>query len=128
MTKAIDIGNELSIQKAVIAWTQQPDIRKQYPALAMLYHVPNEGKRTGRQGKALHDAGLKRGVPDLCLPVARGGYHGLYIELKTANGRPSEAQYWWIEHLKLQGYFAVVCHGYDNTVRMLEWYLQGMEL
>ena len=128
MTKTINTGNEIGIQKAVIAWSQQPDIRQRWPELSMLYHIPNEGKRSGRYGQALHDAGLKRGVPDLHLPVPKGRYHGLFIELKTANGRPTEAQYWWLEHLKLQGYFAVVCRGYENTIRMLEWYLDLKEV
>ena len=123
MTRMVNISDETGIQKAVIAWTQQPEIRKKWPELAMLYHVPNEGKRTGRQGQTLHDAGLKRGVPDLCLPVARGGYHGLYIEMKTEKGRPSDPQKWWIEHLKLQGYYATVCHGYSHAILTLEWYM-----
>ena len=67
--------------------------------------------------------GVKKGVPDLCLPVARNGYHGLYIEMKTPSGRASEAQHWWVEHLMAQGYYAAVCHGYEAAVHILTWYL-----
>lgn len=43
------------------------------PELKLLYHVPNGGKRDKRTATALRRQGVKAGVPDLCLPVARGG-------------------------------------------------------
>lgn len=46
-----------------------------YPELTLLYHIPNEGKRSLKEGARMKAEGLKAGVPDLCLPVARGGYH-----------------------------------------------------
>ena len=67
--------------------------------------------------------GVKAGVPDLCLPVARDRYHGLYIEMKTESGRISEAQKWWGEKLLEQGYMFEVCHGWKSAVGVLEWYL-----
>ena len=71
----------------------------------------------------LKQQGVKRGVPDLCLPVARGNYHALYIELKTDTGRATTEQKWWGEHLKCQGNMWQVCHGWEAAVTMLEWYL-----
>ena len=59
----------------------------EHPELALLFHIPNGGTRDAIEGRHLKQQGVKRGVPDLCLPVARGGYHSLYIELKTATGR-----------------------------------------
>lgn len=52
------------------------------PELDMLYHIPNGGSRNKREAANLKRQGVRAGVPDLCLPVARGDYHGLYIELK----------------------------------------------
>ena len=67
---------------------------------------------------------MKPGVPDLCLPVARGGYHGLYIELKRAvGGILSDEQKWWIDELKSQGYAAIVCHGAEEAIRTIKEYL-----
>lgn len=64
----------------------------QYPLLALL-----QGSLTGVnldiiKAKRAKDAGVKAGFPDINLPVARGGYNGLYIELKTAKGsvRPDQ--------------------------------------
>ena len=33
--------------------------------------------------------GMTRGVVDVFLPIVRGGYAGLYIEMKRSNGVPS---------------------------------------
>lgn len=86
-----------------------------YPELELIYHVPNEGKRTDYQGKKLKREGLKKGVPDLCLPVPRSGFHGLYIEMKYGTGRLTKEQKEWIEKLNKQGYKATVCYGFEEA-------------
>lgn len=99
----------------LIRWTQRPDVRRRYPDLKLLYHVPNERKCTPQQGKVLKDMGVKSGVPDLCLPVPRGGCHGLYIEMKSLGKgvRVSENQKWWMEELLSQNYAVCVCMGWE---------------
>lgn len=114
---------EAQHQAAVMKWSQQPAIRSQWPELALLHHIPNGGTRDAVEGRHLKQAGVKPGVPDLCLPVARGRYHGLYIEMKTETGRASSEQNWWGERLLAQGYMWEVCHGWRSAVRALEWYL-----
>lgn len=42
-----------------------------YPELKLLFHVPNEGKRSAYTGARMRSEGLRAGVPDLCLPVAK---------------------------------------------------------
>lgn len=115
--------SEAQHQAAVMKWSRQPEIRSKWPELALLYHIPNGGTRDAIEGRHLKQQGVKRGVPDLCLPVPRGRYHGLYIEMKTETGRTSDAQDWWGERLLAQGYFWEVCHGWSSAVRVLEWYL-----
>lgn len=110
-------------QMAVIKWSQQASIRQKWPELKLLFHIPNERKCTPQQGRILKLMGVKRGVPDLMLPVARGRYHGLYIEMKTETGRSTEDQKWWGEELRGQGYMHEVCHGWESATRVLEWYL-----
>lgn len=116
-------ASEAKHQQAVIKWSQQPSIRAKWPELAMLHHIKNETREGAAQVAVDKAMGVKRGVPDLCLPVPRGPYHGLYIEMKAETGRTSEAQDWWGEKLLEQGYMWEVCHGWKNTVRVLEWYL-----
>ena len=55
-----------------------------------VFHIPNGGYRNAREAANLKRQGVKAGVPDLCIPVAKGGYHGLYIEMKTKKGKLSE--------------------------------------
>lgn len=97
-----------------------------YPELELMFHVVNEGRRSYRAGYDLKLQGMKAGVPDICLPVARGKYHALYIEMKRAKGgRVSDAQKWWIEHLNAAGNLAVVCHGFDEAKSVLLKYLNA---
>lgn len=106
----------------VIQWSQQPTIREKYPELAMLFHIANE-RSDKVQASILKKMGVKKGVPDLCLPVPSGKYHGLFIEMKTDTGRASAEQLWWISHLEANGYAAAVCYGWNRAVEVLEWYL-----
>ena len=57
-----------------------------YPELAMMYHIPNGGSRGKVEAIRFKAEGVKAGVPDICLPVPRGTWHGLYIELKRREG------------------------------------------
>ena len=96
-----------------------------WPELKWLYHVPNGGSRNGAEAGKLRAMGVKPGVPDVALDVARGGWHGLRIEMKRADGgRLSEAQREWIEHLNAEGYRAVVCAGWQTAARVIEEYLK----
>ena len=110
-------------QSALIKWSQLPQIRERYPELKLLHHIPNGGKRDPIEAKHLKAQGVKPGVPDLCLPVARGNFHGLYIEMKTETGRPSDNQKWWIKELNDQKYKAVICHGWEEAKKCLTDYL-----
>ena len=110
-------------QAALIQWSQQASIRRKYPDLKLMYHIPNERKCTPQQGARLKRIGVKSGVPDLDLPVPRGNYHGMRIEMKTENGRTSENQKWWIDELTKQGYYCVVCRGWEDAARQIEAYM-----
>lgn len=74
------VPTESQEQQRLFQWARMESGR--FPELELLYHIPNEGKRSRATGRRMVAEGLKKGVPDICLPVARGGSHGLYIELK----------------------------------------------
>jgi hypothetical protein len=114
---------EAQQQAQVLRWTQQPAIRRRWPELALLHHIPNGGSRDPVEAKHLKQQGVKPGVPDLCLPVPRGACHGLYIEMKTERGHTTAEQEWWGERLTAQGYAWQVCHGYEAAVSTLASYL-----
>lgn len=107
----------------LIKWTQQPSIRGKYPALKYLFHIANE-RPDKIQAANLKKMGVKPGVPDLFLPVAKGHYHGLWIEMKKAGGRASADQIWWLGHLESEGYACRVCYSWEEGAEVLEWYLK----
>lgn len=115
--------SEAQHQANVIKWSQQPGIRAKWPELALLHHIPNGGSRDPVEGRHLKQQGVKPGVPDLCLPVARGKYHALYIEMKNERGRTTMEQDWWGERLLSEGNLWTVCHGWESAVKTLERYL-----
>lgn len=109
-------------QEALFRWAAYE--RGKWPELAAMYHIPNGGSRNKAEAARLKAQGVRAGVPDICLPAARGCYHGLYIELKRRNGgRVSEAQREWIAYLENAGYCARVCHGWDEARETIEKYL-----
>ncbi len=98
---------------------------RMYPELKLMYHIPNGGKRNITTAKRLKAEGVKAGVPDIHLPVSRGKYHSLYIEMKKIKGNTtSENQDFWIEALEEQGNRAVVCHGWEEASRTIIAYLE----
>lgn len=118
MTRA-KVPLETEEQQALFQWVQYQ--LKQYPELALLYHIPNEGKRNPRRAKA---EGVKAGVPDLCLPVPRGRNHGLYIEIKRRKGgRITSEQAEWMDHLRAQGYAVACCYGWEPAAKFLLDYM-----
>lgn len=115
------IPSEHGEQSAVIEWAETRTAA--LPALELLYAVPNGGLRHKAVAGRLKAEGVKSGVPDLCLPVARGGYHSLYIEMKTLAGTPSEKQKQWIARLRAEGNCAEVCYGAAEAIERIETYL-----
>ena len=91
--------------------------------LRLLIHIPNGGSRHQAEAARLKAAGVRRGVPDLLLPVPMDGYHGLWIELKAHGGRVRPEQREWIEALSQHGYRAVVCTGASEAIEELMRYL-----
>mgnify|MGYP007071590385 CR=1 FL=1 len=87
------------------------------------YHIPNEGKASIQRRLALARAGVKKGIPDICVPIPNDSYHALYIELKVKPNKPTQAQKECIEHLNKLGNYAVVCYSGSEAIQTLEKYL-----
>ena len=119
---ALPVPTESEEQQALFDWAER--LTYLYPELELMYHIPNEGKRSKAYGAKLRKEGLKEGVPDIHLPVARGQYHSLYIEMKRrSDSVTSQPQRRWIRNLKRQGNAAYVCHGWEEAVKVIEEYL-----
>jgi hypothetical protein len=88
-----------------------------------LFAVPNGGYRTPSTAAKIKAEGALPGVSDLILLIARGGYHGLLVELKTDKGRQSEAQREWQRLIEADGYKYVVVRSIEEFIKVVEAYL-----
>lgn len=108
---------EAEEQTALFQWAAY------HSKLKYMYAVPNGGSRNLIEAANLKRQGVKSGVPDICLPVAREDYHGLYIELKVGKNKISENQKEWMEYLTKAGYKTAVCYGFEEAKGLLLDYL-----
>lgn len=126
VNEKVPIPRESQEQTWLMQWARYASVK--YPEIDLLYHCPNGGSRNAIEAARLKAQGVKKGVPDLCLPVPRGDYHGLYIELKRQkNGVLSADQKQWIENLRKQGYRVEVCKGFQSAADVIEEYLQEVK-
>ncbi len=118
--------NEALEQSALLQWTAYNSGK--YPELELLFHIPNGGSRNKMEAYNLKKQGVKAGVPDLFLPVARGKYHGLFIEMKAGKNTTTEKQNKWIDELRKQNYKVEVCYSCEIAIMVLENYLKNCVL
>jgi len=97
--------------------------RQEFPELELLFAIPNGGHRNVVVAKKLKAEGVRAGVPDLFLPVARGRFHGLFIEMKVKPNRPSPEQTELMAQLEKQGFGVGVCYTSAEAEAVLREYL-----
>ncbi len=116
-------NGEFQIQKAFFEWVAYS--KKKYPELELIYAIPNGGQRNIITARNLKLTGTKSGIPDIHLPVARQGYHGLWIEMKFGKNKLSDAQHEYIELLEKYGHCVQVCYSVDEAIAETLKYLEG---
>ena len=113
-------------QAAVMEWAVL--MEKQLPELSLLFHIANGGYRHPATAARMKKLGVQAGVPDLFLPVARGGFHGLWVEMKRKKGgRVSDDQKRWMESLEGEMYRCEVAHGAEEACDFIYKYLTEAE-
>ncbi len=118
----ISVPTEHAEQRALVTWASLSTGK--HPELRLLFAIPNGGARSKAAAGKLKAEGVKPGVPDLCLPVARGGFHGLYVEMKRVKGGTlSPEQKTWHQALTEQGYHVALCKGQPAAQQTLTTYL-----
>ena len=110
-------------QSALFRWAQLNE--RKYPALNMLFAVPNGGHRHIAVARKLKASGVKAGVPDLFLAWPSKKYHGLFIEMKAGKNKCTVEQIDWLGRLKVAGYFADTCYGFEQARDTIINYLNG---
>jgi len=123
------------MQRCLIRWWQYKAREFGVPILCLM-SIPNGGGRSGAViGSILKAEGLRKGAPDLFLACGRmrnkmvegvvtaDSYHGLFLELKTPEGRVSPEQEVYHEILRHQGYRVEVCRSFEQCVYVITKYL-----
>ncbi len=109
--------NEHEFQRAVIAMCDRLG-----GLYSLVYAIPNGQVRPGQRV----EAGLRAGMPDLCLPVPRRGFGSLFLELKIGNGRLSPAQEKWIGDLRsISNKVLVIWDNLEQVEQAITEYLKG---
>lgn len=113
-------GNEQTI---LFTW-----IDLQYPRESkLIYHVPNGGHRHKATAGKLKGQGVRAGMPDINVDIARGGYFGLRIEFKATPPNDADVSPKQRDALKLlndRGYLAIVCKGVHDAQEQIRAYLR----
>lgn len=90
------------------------------PQLKWLHAIHNQGHGDAVRGGKAKAEGVKAGVADIFLPVAKAAeyfskvYHGLYMELKRKEaGTPSDIQLEFQTDMRAAGYQCEIIHGWE---------------
>lgn len=111
-------GDEHLQQVAVFAWAGG------VPELRWMHAIPNGEKRHQSVANRLKAEGVKAGVHDIFLPLARHGFNGLYLEMKAKDGSMSKAQKEFAAHLDAEGFDWACCKSADEAIARLRLYLE----
>jgi len=95
-----------------------------HPKLEFMYAVPNGGKRNKREAVRLKKQGVKSGVYDICLPIARHGYHGLYLELKIGKNNLTDNQKRFKRYVEANGYRTETAYNLEEAINIICGYSQ----
>lgn len=108
-------------QQLLFEWARMFEGR--YPELELLFAVPNGGYRAKKTAVNLKQEGVKAGVPDVWLPVPRGLYCGLVIEMKFGRNTLEVSQKSWMTALVDLGWSCHVCYCFEAARMVVLWYL-----
>ena len=119
----VRINTESNEQIAAMDW-----LRAQHPNIAAhTLHIGNERKSTYYMGYIMKRMGVLKGASDIFMAWPNCGYHGLFIEVKSARGKPTSYQLEFIERMRKVGYKAEVCYGAEQVINTMREYISTTE-
>lgn len=113
--------SEYDHQVALIAWCETHKAR--VPELGYLFASNNGIRVTIGVAVKMKKAGMKKGVPDLFLPIPRQGYHGFFIEMKVGKNITSDEQCEWLAVLQECGYRCSIYRSWRDAAAAILSYL-----
>lgn len=112
--------SESAIQKTVIQW-----LRRQSDLEGLFMKIPNEGQRTPSYGRRMREEGMLAGAFDIFITIPAHGFHGMWLELKSKQGKLSLMQHKFKKRQESVGYYCIVCYDVDDAIDNIVWYVNG---
>lgn len=120
--------SEFAHQAALCSWARIPAVIAAYPGIDLLHSSLNGVKLSKAQAGKAKASGMLSGVPDLLLPVRRGPFVGLAIEMKWGRNKPTEEQEWFLGRLREEGWRAEVCYDWISARDAIVEFLMQKDL
>lgn len=114
---------EEALQRACFVWLDMAS--GTHEILRYAFHPANGGKRSKGEAGKLKAMGVKKGVPDILLPLPWRGYSGLAVELKSQKGVLTPEQVDWLEQAGKGGYLTAVCRDLECFIAAVKTFLAG---
>lgn len=112
-----------------------PELKASPKVSDYVYHIPNGGQRAAIEAAIMVGQGVKPGVSDFHVPLARRNFIGLWLEAKKplnafatyneARAAVSEEQQDYLDRMRWAGHATVVCYGWMELY-VCTWYYLGL--
>ena len=107
-------------------WAQYPKLRKRLFAIPNGAHLAGTPRQRAAKMARMKAEGFRVGVSDLFLMEPRGGFAGLFVEMKRRNAVPSDIsddQEAFIADARAAGYRAEAAKGAAAAIAIITEYL-----
>ena len=110
--------SEHDLQVSCVNW-----FRAKY-STEIIFSIPNGGQRNIIVATKLKAEGVLSGVPDLFVMLSKGGFHGLYIEMKRKGGKLTENQKEFFKMATNKGYLCSKCESFEDFHNTITTYMK----
>lgn len=105
-------NSEHAHQTALFCWAALPETREHFPGIELMFAIPNGGERNKIVAAKMKAEGVKAGVLDIFLPLPKGNFHGMFLEMKKHPNKPTEEQHKFAIAVQNKGYYCAVAYSW----------------
>lgn len=116
---------EFDHQCALFEWARNPAVQAQFPGIDLMSCSLNGVHMSVAQRSKAKASGMLVGEWDVRLPVARGGFVGLAIEMKAGKNRLTEEQIKYGARMQQERWQCAVCYRWDDARLIITNYLRA---
>lgn len=108
-----------------VTFFQIMDLLADVPETYLTFSVPNGAKfSTKFHGRLVKAEGMRKGVPDILLPISRRNYNGLAIEMKIPPNKRTKEQVIFQERLEKENWWVIhECPTAKGAFDTWAWYV-----